>query len=137
MGAEVEIQRALFLKLSAAGLSVVDSGKQAADGGSATPFPYVEVGYIVSSEFDTAYETGFSFVARIHTRSRSASMLEAKTIQGQIYTALHWQALTITGAHFISIHREMSDCIREPDGSWHGVCEYRGLLENTPSPPPA
>jgi hypothetical protein len=132
MGAEVEIQRALYLKLAALGLSVVDAGKQTADGGSATPFPYVEVGYIVAAEFDTASETGFDFVARIHTRSRSASMAEAKGIQGQIYAALHWQPLTVTGAHFISIQRQMSDCIREPDGSWHGVCEYRGLIENTP-----
>ena len=130
MGAEVEIQRALFAKLTPTGLRIVDVGRQAPDGGSATPFPYVEIGTIALAEFDTASETGFDFVARIHTRSRSAGKAEVKTIQGQLYATLHRATLTVAGANFISIARETSDVLDEPDGSFHGVCEYRGLVEN-------
>ena len=159
MSAEVEVQRAIFTKLAALvmpgfakfiplgsaslitadGLTlgiasprsvpVVDVAPQAADGGSATPFPYVAIGAIILAQFDTARENGFDFAARIHTRSRTASMLECKTVQGQIYGLLHNAALTVDGANFILIQRETSDCLREQDGTFHGVCEYRGLIE--------
>ena len=125
---EVAIQGALFSALSALGLSVVDTGQQAADGGSATPFPYVEVGMIILNPFDTASETGFDYLARIHTRSRAASMRQAKEIQGQIYNRLHRGALTVTGFQHVLIQRERSEVMRAPDGSFHGVCEYRGLV---------
>ncbi len=129
MGAEVEVQRAIYTALATVGVARVDVGKQTADGASQTPFPYIEIGAIVMSEFDTASETGFDFVARVHTRSRSGSMAETKTIQGQIYSLLHRGTLNVTGARFILIQRESSDCLRETDGSFHGICEYRGLIE--------
>lgn len=129
---EIAIQGALSSALSALSLSVVDVGKQAADGSSATPFPYVEIGMIVLNPFDTARETGFDYLARIHTRSRSGSMKEAKTIQGQIYARLHRGALSVGGFNHVLIQRERSEVLRAPDGSFHGVCEYRGLIEKQP-----
>jgi len=129
MGAEVEVQRALYDALSLLGLRVYDSAPQAVDGGSNATFPYVEVGTVAFAPWDTSREQGHDFVARIHTRSRSASMMETKTIQGQIYTRLHLGLLTIVGHDLILIRREASDVIRAPDGSFHGVCEYRGLIE--------
>jgi len=129
MAAEFELQKALFLALDGLGLTVYDSAKQAANGGSDAAFPYVEVGAIVLAEFDTAYETGFDFVARIHTRSRSAAMKECKDIQSQIYARLHRGSLAVTGFNTILVQREASDVTRVADGSFHGVCEYRGLIE--------
>lgn len=131
MSGEIEIQKALFTALSALGLRVVDFGKQAADGGSSTAFPYVEIGFIVLNPFDTAPETGFDYVARIHVRSRSGSMAETKGIQGQIYDRLHRGALTVTGFNHILIQRENSQVMIAPDNAFHGVCEYRGLVEKS------
>jgi hypothetical protein len=129
MAAEFEIQKALYSALSALDLRVYDSAPQQADGASLAVFPYVEVGFINLRPFDDSTNTGFNFVARIHTRSRSAAMGEAKQIQGQIYDRLHRGALSITGFHTVLIEREMSDCSRASDNSFHGVCEYRGLIE--------
>lgn len=129
MAAEVEIQRGLYQALSALGLSVVDFGAQAADGGDAGPFPYVEVGTVIIRPWDTARETGHNFVARIHTWSRSGSVLECKTIQGTIYARLHRQAITVAGHNLITLQRELSEVMRAPSGAFHGVCEYRGLIE--------
>lgn len=129
MASEFEIQKALYTKLTAASLTVVDSASQAADGGVDTPFPYVEVGAVVIGAFDTRAKNGFDYVARIHTRSRSGSMKETKDIQGAIYAALHYQALTITGLNHVLIQRETSQVTRAPDGSFHGICEYRGLAD--------
>lgn len=129
MAGELAVQGALYTALSALGLSVVDRAGQAADGGSGGAFPYVEVGMIVLNPFDTAKELGFNYLARIHTRSRSGSMAEAKGIQAQIYARLHRGSLTITGFHHILIQRESSEVLVAPDGQFHGVCEYRGLIE--------
>ena len=129
MVAEIEFQRALYTKLSGLGLTVYDVAPQAKDGASLATFPYVEIGSLITSEWDTSTEDGFSVLARIHTRSRSGSTYEARTIQGQIYAALHNAELTITGQNRVLIMREMSDLTRQPDGSFHGVCEYRALIE--------
>lgn len=123
MSGETAVQAALHSALSALGLTVTDSGQQVAT------WPYVEVGFIVLNAADTTTKTGFDYVARIHTRSRSSSMKQAKDIQGQIYGRLHRGALTITGFHHVLIQRERSEVMRAPDGSFHGVCEYRGLIE--------
>jgi hypothetical protein len=129
MAAEFETQKALFNALDGIGLRVYDAAPQAADGASTAVFPYVEVGAIVMGEFDTNTETGFDFVARIHTRSRSASMKECKDIQGQIYDRLHRGVITVTGYNAITLQREQSFCERVADNSFHGICEYRGLIE--------
>lgn len=129
MSAETAVQGALFSALSALGLTVYDAAPQAADGGSVASWPYVEVGMIIMSPFDTYSETGHEFAARIHTRSRSGSMAQAKTIQGQIWSRLHRGALTVPGHNFINLIREASEVTRAPDGSFHGVCAYRGLIE--------
>jgi hypothetical protein len=129
MAAEFEIQKALFTALSGLGLTVVDSASQRADGGSDTGFPYVEVGYIALADFDTRGETGFDYTARIHTHSRSSSMKQCKDLQGQVYERLHNGALSVAGHNHILIRRVLSDVTRVADGSFHGVCEYRGLIE--------
>ena len=129
MSAETAVQAALYSALTALGLTVYDAAPQAADGASSASWPYVEVGMIILNVWDTYGETGHDFVARIHTRSRSGSMAEAKGIQGQIWTRLHRGALTITGHNLINLIRESSEVTRAPDGSYHGVCAYRGLIE--------
>jgi hypothetical protein len=129
MAAEFEVQAALATALSLIGLGVHDSAPQRADGGSTVDFPYVEVGAIVMGALDTKDRNGFDFVARLHTRSRSGSMKEAKDIQGQIYTRLHNGDLAISGQGLILLRRETSDVTRAADGSFHGICEYRGFIE--------
>jgi len=131
MAAEFEIQKALYGAVSGLGITTYDSAPQQADGGSNAVFPYVEVGEIILSEFDDKGLNGFNFLARVHTRSRSASMKEAKDIQSQMYGRLHNGTLSITGYDFILLLREFSDVTRVADGSFHGVCEYRGHIQQT------
>jgi hypothetical protein len=131
MSAEFDTQSALYTALTALGLRVYDSAPQVADGGAVAVFPYVEVGAIILAYWDTKSEAGFDVAIRIHTRSRSGSMKEAKDIQGQIYDRLHRGALVVTGYGTIDLYRETSDVMRASDNSFHGVCEYRGMLEKT------
>ena len=133
MGVEVALQTALYNRLNGASLGVVgvyDVAQQASDGGDASAFPYVTMGRIVHSESDTQTKTGHAAQIRIHTFSRTGSMLECKTIQGAIYAALHRAELTVTGFSNYSLLREDSDCFADQDGKIHGVCEYRALVES-------
>ena len=135
MSADFEIQKALYTALTGNGTvnglvnAVYDFAPQVADGGSGGAFPYIEIGTILNGEMDTKTRNGFDFVARIHTRSRAGSAKETKDIQGAIYNALHLQSLSVTGYATILLRRETSDVMRTPDGAFHGVCEYRGLID--------
>lgn len=132
MGIETALQGALYDRLTGAsiGASVYDTAPQAADGGDASVFPYVTIGRVLMSEGDTQTKTGHSALIRIHTWSRTGSMLECKTVQGAIYTALHKAELIITGFNNFSLLRESTDCLSNQDGKIHGVCEYRALIES-------
>lgn len=129
MAAEIEIQRGLYQALSAFGLKVVDFGMQASDGGDAGQFPCIEIGMVVCRPWDTAPETGHVFVARIHVWSRSGSAAETKEIQGRIYARLHRRTINVVGHRLILLQYDMSDVMRATSGAFHGVCEYRGLIE--------
>lgn len=131
--AETAVQGGLFTALSSIGLRVYDVQPQKPDGGSDAEMPCVTVGTIVFAPWDTKEKTGFDFIARIHTYSRSGSMKEAKDIQTAIYDRLHRGEIAVTGYQLVDLLRETSDCMQEADGSFHGVCEYRGLIEKTAS----
>lgn len=129
--AEFAVQKGLYTALSGVGLAVYDVQPQAADGGSAATFPCVTVGTIVFAAWDVKESTGFDFIARIHTYSRSGSMKEAKDIQATIYNRLNRGEITVSGYHLVDLKRETSDIMTMADGSFHGVCEYRGLIEKS------
>lgn len=127
--AEFEIQKGLFLALSALGLTVYDVQPKTADGGDASVYPCVTVGTIVLAPWDTKEKLGFDFIARIHTYSRSSAMKQAKDIQSVLYRRLHRGEITITGYGLVDLTRETSDIMPLADGTFHGVCDYRGLIE--------
>ncbi|MGB0855290.1 MAG: DUF3168 domain-containing protein, partial [Pikeienuella sp.] len=120
---------ALYTRLNGAsiGASVYDITPDTVDGSGS---PYVTIGRAVVSELDTQSKNGFAAQIRIHTHSRTGSMLECKTIQGAIYAALHRSEMTITGFSNFSLLREDTDCLPEQDGRIEGVCEYRALIES-------
>ena len=129
--AEFAVQQGLFQAIYDLGLTVHDVQPQARDGGSPAGFPCVTIGTIVFAPWDVKESTGFDFIARVHTWSRSASMEEAKDIQTPIYTRLHRGTITVAGYGLVDLMRETSDIMQMADGSFHGVCEYRGLIEKT------
>lgn len=128
MSAESATQGALYAAITALGYRCYDVAPQATNGGSDAVFPYVTVGMIVAAPFDTFSEPGHDLACRIHTYSRSGSMLECRTVQGAVYSRLHRGTLAVTGFSLIDVTRELSDCTRMADGSFHGVCEYRVVL---------
>lgn len=128
MDAKTAFQGGMYAALSGLGLRVYDFAPQQADGAATTIWPHVEIGFSVFTPFDTYNSTGFDILQRVHTRDRTGSAKATITIQGQIYDALHRQAITVSGYQLITLERVMSDVTRVTDGSFHGVCEYRALI---------
>ena len=129
MSAEWEIQKSLFIAISALGLRVYDSPRQQPDGASTATYPHVAIGAVVLAKWDTKDANGFDFVARIHIRSRSGGMKETKEIQGQIYDRLHNGDLTVDGYRLVLLQFETSDVDPVSDGSFHGISEFHGMIE--------
>ena len=135
MSAETEIQKAVYTSLSgnatfaAKVAGIYDAAPQFADGGNAANFPFVTIGSIAPAEYDTQSKTGFDAVIRMHSFSRSSAMRQVKEIQGAAYDVLHLGSLTMTGYRLVIMRRETSDVQRDSDGSFHGVCDYRALIE--------
>lgn len=138
MAAEVDFQAAIYARLadqilpSGPALGVYDIAPE----GSA--FPYVTLGVMDFRLDPVDGAQNFDVVARIHTWSRSTSVLQTKVIQGHIYAALHDHILQMPrfgGAGEVdwlcySLLRESSQVLLEPDQAFHGVCEYRALIQS-------
>jgi hypothetical protein len=135
MGFEVELQQSLYgamledAQIAGTGAQIYDEPPQRADGGSLAAFPHIAIGAVVIAEWDTITTLGFDFLLRLHTRSRSAGMMETKTIQGVLYERLHRGSLELPNFRVTDIQRQVSDVTRVSDGSFHGICEYRGMAE--------
>lgn len=129
MSYDTEVQRALFSALSPLGLTVYDVAPQKTDGGDGGAFPFVTVGTLAFSQWDTKGKNGFDFSSRIHIRSRSGSKRETMDIQGQIYDRLHLGELDLTNYSLVLLQFEDSHVTRVADGSFHGISEFRGMIE--------
>lgn len=101
---------------------------QATDGGSAAPFPHVQIGALVIVPWDTHSETGHDFTVRMHTRWRARAEAEGRAIQDAIYDALHNGELLVDGGETVLLQRQSTTVLALPDGSFDGICEYRGLI---------
>jgi hypothetical protein len=137
MGVEFELQKAVYTTLNASGdlasavVGIYDVAPEASNSGRDTAFPYITFGAMVLTPLGTDEVSGFEAAIRLHTHSRSGSSRECKIIQGLIYSALHNVSMSVTGFNCFSVLREESFVERTPEAKFHGVCEYRALLQKT------
>ena len=133
MGVEADFQAAIYTRLAdQIAQPVYDVAPQGA------AFPYVTIGEDDFRIFDAQESFNFDALARIHTWSRSGSKAEVKAIIGAVYAALHDFDLLMpryggTGQvdwRCYSLLREGSTVLREDDRTFHGVCDYRALIQS-------
>lgn len=139
MGVELDFQAALYTRLAD---QIIGGGKPCLAVYDPAPqesaFPYVTFGETNFQIFDAHGSFNFDVLVRLNTWSRTGSPVEVKTIQGNIYSALHDYDLTLTrfgGAGEVdwlcySLLRESSAVMIDPDQVFHGVCEYRALIQS-------
>ncbi len=133
MAVEVDFQTAIYATLigdtplMAMVQAVYSKKPQDNDAGSNAAFPYITMRFFYS-ENDTKSENGHNCLLRLHTWSRTGSDKETKQIQGLLYNLLHKNEPSVTGHTVISLVRESSD-VADDDGTTHGVCDYRALIQ--------
>lgn len=126
------LQQAVFATLAA------DSALTALLGGAriyddvpqATAFPYLTFGPAAARDWGTATETGAEHAITLHVWSQAKGKKETHEIMGAVRTALHDQALTVTGHRLVNLRHESSDARRDPDGETiHGTLRFRAVTE--------
>lgn len=145
MGAEYQIQKAIFDKLVAdAPLiallakstvnktkpTIYDNVPQVADSGKDADFPYVTIGEDTAFDWDTGTSVGKEATLTVHSWSRDRGRKEVKEIQGAIYDALHLANLVVTGYTTVFIISEFSETLSDPDGiTRHGIQRFRLIID--------
>lgn len=90
----------------------------------ASAYPFVLYGDQQAFALDTKDTTGIELSLTLLTYSRARGRRELRQIESALYTALHQQALTVTGANFCQCQFVRSQQNLESDG-----LTYRGQLE--------
>lgn len=122
---EVAVARTLGLEVQV----VSDFRRQTTDGELTTSFPCVTIGEIDVTQYDTQRTNGFEIDFRVHCYSRSGSAKETKDRQGYLYRLLHNKSIVAENYRPVLIQRSSSRAMRDEDGTFHGVCDYRALTE--------
>lgn len=128
------LQQAIFTRLAA------DAGVLALLGGAPrihddvpqgnAAFPYITFAETTVRDWSTASEDGAEHIVTLHAWSRAAGAREAKEILGAVRTALHDQALTLSGHRLVNLRQEFADTRREPDGdTFRGLARFRAVTE--------
>lgn len=79
-------------------------------------FPYVTIGKDTFGDIGTKTEDIANALCQIDIWSRSNNFIEAKSLGGAIFGALHKKSLTITGATHIATRVESETYSNDPDG---------------------
>jgi hypothetical protein len=112
-------------------VGIYDVAPQAADSGDPSAFPYITYGIWDFVEYHTGNETGFDVMMRMHSWDRNSASARIEDVQDLLFNALHrtHAALSVAGYSVLYVDRDGSIIEdRDPQGQWHGVCEYRALL---------
>jgi hypothetical protein len=96
------------------------------DAGLGSAFPYITLGPITASPFNTKTGNGVNALFQVHVWSRSESHLERLGIVDAVYDALQNHALSITGADTVLCQMQSTNEIPDPDGiTTHSIMVFR------------
>jgi hypothetical protein len=94
--------------------------------------PHVVIGEDFHVPWDTDDSIGSESLLTLHTWSVHRGKKEVKTIQGQIYDALHRYELVVNGFSTVTLEFDSAEVFKDQDGeSMHGVSKFRALVEAT------
>jgi len=126
------LQQSIFATLSGdatllgllGGARIHDDVPQGAD------FPYLTFGHSTQRDWSTGSEDGHEHILTLHVWSQEHGKKQAHTIMDAVRSALHDQALSLTGHRLINLRHEFSEARRDPDGATvHGITRYRATTE--------
>jgi Protein of unknown function (DUF3168) len=93
-------------------------------------YPYLSFGQSMIRDADTSTEAGDEHMLTLHIWSRAEGRKETHDLIDAVRSALHQQALTLTGHRLVNLRHEFSEARREPDGDTiHGLVRLRAVTE--------
>jgi len=96
-------------------------------------FPYLVIGQVSATPFDTKTESGLDQSLTLHTWSRHRGLKETKDIMAAVADALDGQSLTVSGHALVLLRFEFAATVVDDDGlTRHGVQRFRALTQSTP-----
>ena len=118
-----EVQAAIYTRLaSVLSVDVWDDVPQQPE------FPYVVIGDDTAVDWSADAYIGTDATLTIHVWSRQSGRSETKAIQQEIDEALNRFELVVDGLDVVTLHREFSQTMLDPDGrTRHGVQRFRLL----------
>jgi hypothetical protein len=130
MSAELEVQRAIYIRLNESpgldldyAVGVFDHVPQDED------YPYICLEGQTAQEFDTKTFNGFEVPVLVHSWSRYDGNKEIAEIMGAVYDALHNQSVHVEGYNFVHCLWEFSEMLTESDGlTRHGIQRFNLLI---------
>ena len=93
-------------------------------------YPYVTFGVSTQRDWSTGSEDGGEHIVTLHIWSKAAGRLESDAVGAAVRSALHDQALTLTGHRLVNLRQELSDTRRDAQSEiYHGVIRLRAVTE--------
>jgi len=98
-----------------------------------SPFPYLVIGAVRATPFDTKTEAGLDQSLTIHTWSRYRGLKETKDVMAAVLTVLDGQSLAVAGHTLVLLRFEFATTVVDDDGlTRHGVQRFRALTQLAP-----
>lgn len=96
-------------------------------------FPYLVIGEVSATPFDTKTEAGLDQRLTIHTWSRYRGRKETKDIMAAVLAVLDGQSLAVSGHTLVLLRFEFATTIVDDDGlTRHGVQRFGALTQLAP-----
>lgn len=130
-----EFQKGIYSALASATINDVSGNRITNifdDVPSGTPYPYIVVGDSTQVNISTKTVDIQEYTITLHIWSEYRGKAEVKQIMDQIYTTLHDNAITVTGATLVDIKQEFEETFVESDGiTRHGVMRFRAVVSDS------
>ncbi len=96
-------------------------------------FPFLVIGEVSATPFDTKTESGLDQSLTLHTWSRYRGLKEIKTVMAAVADVLDGQSLAVSGHTLVLLRFEFASTVVDDDGlTRHGVQRFRALTQPTP-----
>lgn len=93
-------------------------------------FPYIAIGEVSASDWNTKTDSGMEQTLTIHTWSRARGMSETKRIMAAVVNTLDQAPLAVTSHTLVLIRFEFARTLLDPDGlTRHGVQRFRAFTQ--------
>lgn len=125
------LQQAIFSELNGAGITGEGSVSVSVydDVPEGATYPYIVIGEETANNVSVKDKDAHEHTLTLHVWSQYRGRKEIKTIMQEIYTELHDNAISVSGASLVNLKQEFERTLMESDGiTRHGVIRFRAVV---------